>query len=108
MGNYIPEFRERKWKITFPTFGNGIGNEKLILKLWEREWEAGIPGNGQEREFLFPTIPGKTGLPFPFPKFGNAIFHSHSREWIIMSGIEWEWSSTFDIAMDALRIYHGK
>ena len=51
MGNYIPEFRERKWKITFPTFGNGIGNEKLILKLWEREWEAGIPGNGQEREF---------------------------------------------------------
>ena len=74
-----------------------------------------------EREFPFPTIPGNTGLPFPFPKFGNeffipvpvpkswecnflfpfpfpkfgnVIFHSrsHYREWIIMSGIEWEWS----------------
>ena len=75
-----------------------------------------------EREFPFPTIPGNTGLPFPFPKFGNeffipvpvpkswecnflfpfpfpkfgnVIFHSrsHYQEWIIMSGIEWEWSS---------------
>ena len=38
-------------KNSFPTFGNGNGNEKLIPKLWEREWEAGIPGNGREREF---------------------------------------------------------
>ena len=51
MENYIPEFREREKKIAFPTFGNGNGNEKLIPKLWEREWEAGIPGNGREREF---------------------------------------------------------
>ena len=53
MENCIPEFweREREWKIAFPTFGNGNGNEKLIPKLWEREWEAGIPGNGREREF---------------------------------------------------------
>ena len=51
MENYIPEFREREWewKIAFPTFGNG--NEKIIPKLWEREWEAGILGNGREREF---------------------------------------------------------
>ena len=64
MENCIPEFweREREWKIAFPTFGNGNGNEKLIPKLWEREWEAGIPGNGREREFpLTPgTAPGKT------------------------------------------------
>ena len=58
MENCIPEFweREREWKIAFPTFGNGNGNEKLIPKLWEREWEAGIPGNGREREF--PLTPG--------------------------------------------------
>ena len=60
MENCIPEFweREREWKIAFPTFGNGNGNEKLIPKLWEREWEAGIPGNGREREF--PLTPGAT------------------------------------------------
>ena len=59
MENCIPEFweREREWKIAFPTFGNGNGNEKLIPKLWEREWEAGIPGNGREREFpLTPAL----------------------------------------------------
>ena len=58
MENCIPEFweREREWKNSFPTFGNGNGNEKLIPKLWEREWEAGIPGNGREREF--PLTPG--------------------------------------------------
>ena len=54
MENCIPEFWEwkREWKIAFPTFGNG--NEKLIPK---REWEAGIPGNGREREF--PVTPGE-------------------------------------------------
>ena len=59
MENYIPEFREREWewKIAFPTFGNE--NEKIIPKLWEREWEAGIPGNGWEREFpLTPDLRG--------------------------------------------------
>ena len=63
MENCIPEFweREREWKIAFPTFGNGNGNEKLIPKLWEREWEAGIPGNGREREFpLTPAMWNKT------------------------------------------------
>ena len=57
MENYIPKFREQKreweWKIAFPTFGNG--NEKLIPKR-EREWEAGIPGNGREQKF--PLTPG--------------------------------------------------
>ena len=53
MENYIPKFRERERekKIAFLTIGNGNGNEKLIPKLWEREWEAGIPENGREREF---------------------------------------------------------
>ena len=36
----------------FPTFWNGNGNEKIIPNFREREWEAGIPGNGREREFL--------------------------------------------------------
>ena len=57
MENYILEFREREWKISFPIFGNGNGNEKLIPKLWEREWEAGIPGNGREREFPLTPAP---------------------------------------------------
>ena len=59
MENCIPEFweREREWKKAFPTFGNGNGNEKLIPKLWEREWEAGIPGNGREREFPLTPAP---------------------------------------------------
>ena len=59
MENCIPKFweREREWKIAFPTFGNGNGNEKLIPKLWEREWEAGIPGNGREREFPLTPVP---------------------------------------------------
>ena len=46
---------------------------------------------GSEREFLFPTIPGNTSLPFPFPKIwifsflfpfpkvGQRIFHSRSQ-----------------------------
>ena len=29
-------------------FGNW--NEKFIPNVWEQEWEAGIPGNGRERE----------------------------------------------------------
>ena len=56
MENCIPKFWEREWKIAFPTFGNGNGNEKLIPKLWERESEACIPENGREREF--PLTPG--------------------------------------------------
>ena len=87
----------------------------ILLIGW---WTKNAPfrslwGRG-EREFSFPTIPGNTGLPFPFPKigidffipvpksweyyfsfpfpfpkFGNAIFHSRSRyrEWLIKVGI---------------------
>ena len=53
MENCIPKFweRERERKIAFPTFGNGNGNEKIIPNFRERESEAGIPGNGREREF---------------------------------------------------------
>ena len=60
--NYIPEFREREWesKIAFPTFGNGNGNEKIIPELWE--WEAGIPGNGREREFPLTPAPAACRL----------------------------------------------
>ena len=37
-------------KIAFPIFGNGNGNENCLPDFWEREWDAGIPGNGRERE----------------------------------------------------------
>ena len=54
MKNYIPNYweREQEWGISFPTFGNGNGNEKTILNFGEREWEASIPRNVWEREFL--------------------------------------------------------
>ena len=39
----------------FPTFGN----EKIIPSFWEREWEAGIPGNGQERVFPWIIVTSK-------------------------------------------------
>ena len=54
MKNCIPNYweREREWGTSFPTFGNGNGNEKNIPNFREREWEASIPGNGREREFL--------------------------------------------------------
>ena len=44
---------KREWerKITFPTIENENGNEKIISNFQERESEAGIPGNGPEREF---------------------------------------------------------
>ena len=61
MENCIPEFWEREWKIAFPTFGDGNGCEKLIPKLWEREWDAGILGNGREREFPLTSV-GRRGL----------------------------------------------
>ena len=72
----------------FPKFGNDF----VIPVPVPKSWECNFP------------------FPFPFPKFGNVIFHSrsHYREWIIMSGIEWEWSLKFDIAMDAQRIYYDK
>ena len=62
MKNCIPNYweREREWGISFPTFGNGNGNEKTIPSFREREWEASIPGNGREREFpLTPVARGK-------------------------------------------------
>ena len=39
MENCIPKFweREREWKLAFPTFGNGNGNEKIIPNFRERE-----------------------------------------------------------------------
>ena len=78
-------------------------------------WSNFVMWSRGEREFPFPTIPGITGVLFPFPKigndffipvpvpkswdwhfsvlfpitkFGNAIFRSHSRyrEWIIKVG----------------------
>ena len=65
MENCIPKFWERERKIAFPTFGNGNGNEKIIPNFREREWEAGIPGNGREREFPLTPAPPP---PQPFLK----------------------------------------
>ena len=58
MENCIPKFweQERERKIAFPTFGNGNGNEKIIPNFRERESEAGIPGNGREREFSLSPV----------------------------------------------------
>ena len=53
------------WKIAFPTFGNGNGNDKFHSQFlgmgtgmtnsfpdfWEREWDVVIPGNDREREW---------------------------------------------------------
>ena len=66
MENCIPKFweREREWKIAFPTFGNGNGNEKIIPNFREREWEVGIPGNGREREFPLTPVLDESGSKF--------------------------------------------
>ena len=64
MKNCIPNYweRERECRISFPTFGNGNGNEKSIPNFRERELEASIPGNGREREFpLTPALGGPEG-----------------------------------------------
>ena len=54
----IPKIREREGneKKAFPKFGNGKGMKKSIPIIRERESEAFILGNGQEREF--PLTPG--------------------------------------------------
>ena len=67
MDNFIPEVREQEGnekkpfpkfgngkgmkKKAFPKFGNGKGMKKSIPIIRERESEAFILGNGQEREF---------------------------------------------------------
>ena len=33
---------------SFPIFGNT--NEEIMPNFWQREYEAGIPGNGQEQD----------------------------------------------------------
>ena len=38
--------------------------------------KGNTPDSRGEREF--PTIPGNTGVPFPFLKIGNYIFHFRS------------------------------
>ena len=79
MENCIPKFweREREWKIAFPTFGNGNGNDKFhsqflgtgtgmtnsIPNFREREWDVVIPGNDREREREWPQ---KIGSNFIF------------------------------------------
>ena len=35
-------------KNSFPIFGNR--NEEIMPNFWQREYEAGIPGNGQEQD----------------------------------------------------------
>ena len=44
-------------KKSFPIFGNR--KEEVIPNFWQRECEAGIPGNGREQEF--PLTPGTNG-----------------------------------------------
>ena len=63
MAQPIPKLweREREWKISFPTFGNGNGkipfpifgngNGNSIPAFREREWDIVIPGNDREREW---------------------------------------------------------
>ena len=77
MENCIPKFweRERERKIAFPTFGNGNGNEKIIPNFRERESEAGIPGNGREREFPLTPALWKRGKGLkPMCKFMLPVF----------------------------------
>ena len=62
MAQPIPKLweREREWKISFPTFGNGNGkipfpifgngNGNSIPAFREREWDIVIPGNDREWE----------------------------------------------------------
>ena len=52
MENCIPQFweREQEWKEHSQLLGTGTGMKKSSIFL-EREWEAGIPRNGREREF---------------------------------------------------------
>ena len=62
MAQPIPKLweREREWKISFPTFGNGNGkipfpifgngNGNSIPAFREREWDVVIPGNDREWE----------------------------------------------------------
>ena len=52
--------------MAFPIFGNG--NEKIIPNFRERESEAGIPGNGREREFPLTPAPG-LAKDHTFPNF---------------------------------------
>ena len=47
--NFYNIFTVTGMKNAILTFGNG--NEKILPNTWEREWEAGIPVNGREREF---------------------------------------------------------
>ena len=50
--NPFPKFRNRKGiKNLFPKFGNGKRMKKSIPKVRERESEASILGNDQEREW---------------------------------------------------------
>ena len=37
-----------RMKKSFPIFGNR--NEEIMPNFWQREYEAGIPGNGQEQD----------------------------------------------------------
>ena len=54
------------------------GFQKKREQVWSFAKPPSDPPPRGEREFRFPNIPGNTGLPFPFPKFGNTILHSRS------------------------------
>ena len=91
MENCIPKFweREREWKIAFPTFGNGNGNEKIIPNFREREWEASIRGNGRKREFPLspesgPLIHGcqNNRIFKGFSDFPNYFWNAQILSWI--------------------------
>ena len=46
--NFILENKKMRMKKSFPIFGNR--NEEIMPNFWQREYEAGIPGNGQEQD----------------------------------------------------------
>ena len=64
---------DKEFLIPFPSFGNrnenidsqllrtGTGKKNSILDFGEQEWEAGIPGNGREREFPLTPVSSKVG-----------------------------------------------
>ena len=72
MENSIPDYSGtgipgKSQENSIPIFGNGNASGKFHSRLLGREFEAGIPGNSREREFLLTPAdngPTECGLEF--------------------------------------------